>query len=273
MPTTDDADRSITIKEVWVNGASDHLCVTARDGFNMYVGKRLIQERRTIDNTPFENMVANLRPIPKEHIYPEYDSVLTRFDPGFRDVSIFYKAPSVSGYMENQSDRIATTLLEEARIHEAVSRSPHRNLGVYLGCVVDNGRVVRLAFRKYTRTLYTLFLSSEALPPARIRNIMQQVKSGATHLHTIGLAHNDISPSNIMLDSNGDGSDNVVLIDLDCCRPLGQPIACGGVVAGWRGPLFDNGKRFNISSAECDSLAIQYIETWLEVEANRPAST
>lgn len=46
---------------------------------------------------------------------------------------------------------------------------------------------------------------------------MDQIAAAAAHLHTLGLAHNDISPANIMFDVDGDAGGGVgsraVLID------------------------------------------------------------
>ena len=39
---------------------------------------------------------------------------------------------------------------------------------------------------------------------------------------TLGLAHNDINPFNIMLDDDG----NAIIIDFDSCMPIGQDIRC-----------------------------------------------
>jgi serine/threonine protein kinase len=88
---------------------------------------------------------------------------------------------------------------------------------------------------------------------------MDSIEAATAHLHQLGLAHNDISPNNIMFDD-----ENVsVLIDFDSCAPFRNDLVKGGCVAGWRGPSIDNGKIFKKSSVECDELAIKYLRDWL----------
>lgn len=74
----------------------------------------------------------------------------------------------------------------------------------------------------------------------------------------MGYAHNDISARNILFDRN----QNAVLIDLDSCTLIGEPLKKGGIVGGWRGPLLW-GKEFKYSSIDCDVLSLQQVEDWL----------
>jgi serine/threonine protein kinase len=51
--------------------------------------------------------------------------------------------------------------------------------------------------------------------------ILDGISEGLRFLHeTLGLVHNDINPSNIMLDDAG----NAVIIDFDSCLAIGQEI-------------------------------------------------
>ncbi|KAH8744393.1 hypothetical protein F5883DRAFT_439941 [Diaporthe sp. PMI_573] len=85
---------------------------------------------------------------------------------------------------------------------------------------------------------------------------MDQIEAAAAeHLHSLGLAHNDISPPNIMFDNAG----QAVLINLDSCAPLGNVITKSGLVTGWKGPIDGYGRQYDRSSAECDKEAIQEI--------------
>jgi hypothetical protein len=62
--------------------------------------------------------------------------------------AVYLKAPRPCHYRDN-SDDLAVRLLNEARIHEKIRGNPHHNLNSYLGCVVEGGRIVRLALKRY----------------------------------------------------------------------------------------------------------------------------
>jgi serine/threonine protein kinase len=64
-------------------------------------------------------------------------------------------------------------------------------------------------------------------PPFNFNLILNGIFAGITHMHSLGLAHNDITPSNIMLDENG----CAVIIDFNNSGPLGVP--CRSGTPGW----------------------------------------
>jgi serine/threonine protein kinase len=47
-------------------------------------------------------------------------------------------------------------------------------------------------------------------------------------MHSLGLAHNDISPKNVMVREADDGTCSPVLIDFDSCGPFGYRLLSGG---------------------------------------------
>jgi serine/threonine protein kinase len=49
---------------------------------------------------------------------------------------------------------------------------------------------------------------------------LQGIRAGVAHLHSLGLAHNDINPYNVMMDAG----DNPVLIDFDACTREGEAL-------------------------------------------------
>lgn len=262
--------KSMIIKEAWEGCSPIHLTVTAFDGYDAYHGTLPLTRPRKYDpglqsdNPDFDSIMQGLAHIPHRDIYPTFFEGITRFETPDElgcDSSYYLKAPSISSYSGNNT--IAKCVLSEVQNYEKLIKYPHPNLGVYLGCVVYNGLIVRLAFRKYYKTLYDRVIFDVKTPDdftfQERKACMDSIGAATKHLHQLGIAHNDISPSNIIFDN-----ENVpILIDLDSCAPIGDKIVKGGCVAGWRGPFFDNGKTFKESSIECDDLAIQYIRDWL----------
>ncbi|QRV75863.1 kinase domain protein [Ceratobasidium sp. AG-Ba] len=100
----------------------------------------------------------------------------------------------------------------------------------------------------------TLQDAVEASENLQYHTIMQDIRGGVEHLHSLGLVHNDINPTNIMVDENGRG----VLVDYDSCRPDGEeiPLGCKGGTMGWC-PDTDMSERNN------DFRGIDKVEEWL----------
>ncbi|KAF7510683.1 hypothetical protein GJ744_006049 [Endocarpon pusillum] len=115
-------------------------------------------------------------------------------------------------------------ILSEAKLNECLMTHPHRNLAKYHGCLVQDGLITGLCFDKYHETLEDRM---NRLSPSRsnIKNIslmLESIRNGLEHLHSLGFAHNNINDKNIMF-FNKD-SDEAVIINLGSCRPIGSPL-------------------------------------------------
>jgi len=58
---------------------------------------------------------------------------------------------------------------------------------------------------------------------------LRGIEAGVSHLHGLGLIHNDINPENIMMDGVGDDMEPVI-IDSDSCRKEDEKL---GSKFGW----------------------------------------
>ncbi|KZV78662.1 hypothetical protein EXIGLDRAFT_562461, partial [Exidia glandulosa HHB12029] len=97
--------------------------------------------------------------------------------------------------------------------------SPHPNLPLYLGCAVDNGYVAEVVFKSYTCTLAEMVDRGAASDELWRATVLSQLKDAVEYVHSLGLAHNDISPNNIMFDN--DLSSRPILVDFDSAQPPG----------------------------------------------------
>ena len=77
------------------------------------------------------------------------------------------------------------------------------------------------------------------------------IEAGVRHLHFRGLAHNDLSPNNIMVNHG----DTPIIIDLGSCRPFGQKLLTTGTV-GWIDEDYSN-----ISDERHDESAVRRIRS------------
>jgi serine/threonine protein kinase len=73
------------------------------------------------------------------------------------------------------------------------------------------------------------------------------------HLHSLGYAHNDLNPANVMLAEDNEP----ILIDFGSFQPFGKKVMTGGT-RGW----FD--EDFETSEKHHDLVGMRKIQAWLE---------
>jgi serine/threonine protein kinase len=158
--------------------------------------------------------------IPMKHIWPLADPTFTRAPEPVPE-NCYLKRKSVLDY-EDGSDAIGfgDTILAEVEACEVLRKHPHPNIVQYLGCVIKDGRVRALAFNKHSVTLRDMV---KAKTPFDKNRCLDAIEAGVRHMHDLGLIHNDLNPSNIMMDGN-----NPIIIDFDSCKPEGQKMIKGG---------------------------------------------
>lgn len=165
----------------------------------------------------------DLVPIPRERFYPLFKQGLTEAPEPSPDTHV--KRPChVHWFPPNpKPESLVHLVVEEAEICEILNKDPHPNIVRYLGCLVEDNRITGLCFEKCTSTLSDKL--ADSTPEERIM-YYEGIEKGVGHLHQLGLIHNDLNPSNIIM--NGD---TPVIIDFDCCRPngkrLGDKRPCG----------------------------------------------
>ncbi|KAI1409917.1 kinase-like protein [Hypoxylon sp. FL1857] len=154
------------------------------------------------------------------------------------------------------------TLLDivgEAQIMEQVSSIQHKNIIQYYGCLKRDGRLAGIVLERHKCTLTDFFMwqmdkDKDKNGTIDSQRFMEELESAILHLHQAGLAHNDLKPSNILLDK-----DNLpVLIDFGSCRPFGERLMEGGT-PGWCNPE----KLVMFSDKEHDLFSLDKIREWL----------
>lgn len=169
--------------------------------------------------------------VPIAAYQPLFPPNLTRA-PDPLPVDSYVKRPRLISYdrLRNSSrpTHIADQVLKEAEVCEILQRHPHPNIAKYLGCEVHNGRITGICFVKYPETLMQRVNPRGHMKRAYRHysqtladrdSILDGIESGIHHLHSLGLIHNDINPSNIMLNGN-----TPVIIDFNSCRPTGESL-------------------------------------------------
>lgn len=118
-------------------------------------------------------------------------------------------------------------------------------------CLINRGRIVSLVPDRLPDTLQHRLEKNAQYFDAE--NCMRKMKSAIHHLHSLGRAHSDITPMNIMIDEN----DDPVIIDYGSCRPFGETLITAGT-PGWIN------EDFTISKQEHDHIALEKIQRWIE---------
>ncbi|EPE04200.1 serine threonine-protein kinase [Ophiostoma piceae UAMH 11346] len=245
--------------------------IDTEDNATIYFGQVDAPKREV----SLERAKQSLARIPDDALYPvlpaELQANATEQLPP-PDTQYYLKRPKILNYRHAVGTTdLADHLLEEALTLDLLRRNPHPNVGVCDGYWVPpgkHGRMAGIILRRYSMTLHDYIglqkSGSDSEDPAaaaaaaavRAAKYMQELTAAADHLHSLGVAHNDINPRNIMLDEN----DSIVLVDLGSCKPLGEELTEFGT------PPFNEGFD-EVSAKKNDEIGLQQIQAWLGLAA------
>ncbi|CAL3971506.1 unnamed protein product [Diplocarpon coronariae] len=195
-----------------------------------------------------------LEPIGDEEIYPEVPagSQLKLAPEHLDDSSAFVKRPGLNSYETMKGTNfIPQALLDETLVMEQVSTSPHASIVAYYGCRVRRGRITAMLFERLDQTL-TRYVLTPAFGELDKVRFVAELQSAVDYVHSLGLAHNDINPDNIMI-KNG----SPVLIDFGSCQPFGMRLQSLGT-EGWYE------KAFFTSEEEHDVYSLTKLRAWIQ---------
>ncbi|KAK1246250.1 hypothetical protein MKX08_000052 [Trichoderma sp. CBMAI-0020] len=228
--------------------------VVYRDGDDIYHG--LSKGRHASPSDIRREHLSHSILIPVSAYMPLFPSNFSRA-PDPLPCDIFAKRPSLisyDGYHHGlQPNCIADNVLREA--------NPHPNIAEYIGCRVSDGKIMSICFAKYDQTLMQaanphhyskrMFRANRQGLESYL-HVLEGVEKGIRHLHKLGIIHNDINPSNIMLKGNVP-----VIIDFGSCQKEGKSLEGIGRTYEW----FD--ERVQLSLCKNDFDALEEIRIWL----------
>lgn len=229
--------------------------VFVRQGGILYSGKwtNRLDSPKTLDD------LQEVKRVPTEDRGPEVKTTWS---------AVYVKAPSLLAYVDgNLEEQIS----REVETCEILRKNPHPNIASYYGCIESHGRVSGLCFKQYASTLLeavnprrvgkVAFLSSaRELVKENMKSGLEGILAAITHLHSLGIVHNDINPANIMLDEDG----TLILIDFDSCRYIGESLRNTETkrTRHWHDPTVD------ISLEKNDLEAFRDLQVWLTGSAD-----
>lgn len=167
-----------------------------------------------------------LTPIPVENIWPQYSDKFTKA-PDLTPSKYYIKEPNLLSYGTSPDTlQIRSQMMNEILVYEILKDNPHPNIAIYTGCVVSGDLIRGLCFMRYKMTLAERLRDSKAFDHGIC---LREIEAGIRHLHSLGLVHNDINPSNIMISEN----DRPVIIDFDTCYQNGEKLGSKAGTWGW----------------------------------------
>ncbi|KAK3987158.1 kinase-like domain-containing protein [Cladorrhinum sp. PSN332] len=217
----------------------------------------------------FEQLTSTLRPIPDADIYADWPSgsagtpALTLTSGAQCKVAtVFYiKRPGISLYDAFKRHGVAPllgkTLLEEAHTMEFLSKHPHPNIIQYHGCLSQRGFLTGIVFDCHSCGTLQDFLQ-QGLEGLDKQTFMDKLESAILHLHSLGFAHNDLNPANVLVEEE---TKQPVLIDFGSARPVGEALGTSRGTSGWiEGKIQD----YTTSRKENDLFALRKMRAWIE---------
>jgi serine/threonine protein kinase len=245
--------RDLTIIEAWDSETDKPKYVTfylVTSNDELYFGQ-LSKNKRDITLAEYSSALEYIQ---DEEIYPEVpeDVVLTIAPDSLDDTAAFIKRPGLNCYETMKgSEYIPKAILEETLIMERISKMHHPNIIGYIGCRVRRGRITAIVLERLDQTL-TQYSHTPAFEQLDTAKFFDALKSAVDYLHSLGLAHNDINPDNIMV-TNG----MPVLIDFGSCQPFGKNLQSLGT-DGWYEELFFT------SEKKHDEYSLAKLRQWLQ---------
>ncbi|KAJ5140270.1 hypothetical protein N7448_003678 [Penicillium atrosanguineum] len=207
----------------------------------------------------FDQLMAALNSVPDDTIYPLWLETELHEAPETQHEDIYIKRRPFELYgilkKQGMEKQLFKSLISEASVLEVLSHHPHPNLVRYHGCRVKRGYITGLILDKHPHDL----LSYVEIGNGKIDRVpfMAALESAIQHLHDLGFAHNDLTPSNILVTEKG----MPILIDFEGCQQLGTELKYIRGTKEWiEGEIGDH----NISAVRHDDFALQKIDAWLD---------
>lgn len=199
-----------------------------------------------------------LERIPDEEVYPSIPSQppLTSA-PESIDQPTYIKRPGLNSFEDMRGTPfVPKAILQETLIMEQISKTAHPNIIRYYGCRTRRGRICAIVLEELEQTL-SQFISTPEIDTLDKTKFADGVESAIEYLHSLGLAHNDLNPDNIMVRRGNNDEIQPVLIDFGSCQPYGKPLDSLGTVGWYDKPFFH-------SELEHDTFGLAKLRRWLE---------
>ncbi|MBE3042927.1 protein kinase family protein [Candidatus Bathyarchaeota archaeon] len=232
MAVSSDPCQIIEATEQWTHEGDDSVFKNTklfyRQGYYVYAAT-IIKRKSDLDDLDDLDLASLKRVmVPTEDFCPVYEDHLTKAPTPLPKGS-YVKTPKLFHWNADDGEAIAANVLREAEAYEKIKDvgpkhifalfAPYVALEKYHGVVIHCGRITGFCVKKYDTTLIERLEAGTVTEEKRCE-WAGALASGIELLHSRGLAHNDVNPSNVMMDG-----DTPVLVNFGHCRPVGEKLA------------------------------------------------
>ncbi|KIJ41824.1 hypothetical protein M422DRAFT_171794 [Sphaerobolus stellatus SS14] len=167
--------------------------------------------------------------IPDSQLYPLWTDDITEA-PTPLPPNHFIKVPNPLDY--NGTPICAERFAGEVHVLERLRLASvsHPNIVKYYGCVRKGPYIGGICLQRYVCDLAEILrekVPGDTKPPFDPESVICDIEAGLKHIHALGIVHDDINPSNIMLDEDG----RAVIIDFNTAGEPGPTESRG--TPGW----------------------------------------
>ncbi|KAH6631825.1 kinase-like domain-containing protein [Chaetomium tenue] len=237
----------------------------------------LHKDRRDIT---LDEFATGLKRMSDEVIFPEVptDPEITITPKNLDGSTVHIKRPGLKHYRDFEEEAECATkdqVLIEALAIEKISKTPHPYVVRYHGCTVHRGRITGIAMERLGETLsHYAHCSGGCISEHKTmfdqidkQAFLAGVESAVKFLHSLGLAHNDINPRNIMVREASDGAAGgctPVLIDFDSCGPFGTRMQSFGTP----GFMDTEDEEMVFSQKKHDDFSLKRLAEWWDADSD-----
>jgi len=250
--------QDLTIIEAWGSDAESSKYVTfyhVTSTGELYFGESS-KQKMSISLNEYRSA---LQRVSDDEIYPKIPegTRLTVAPEALDDTLAYFKRTGLVHYESMRGTGfVPKALLDEVLVMEQISKASHPNIVGYYGCRVNRGRITAIVLERLGQTLEQYAAERPSLD-LDIDRFFKDLKSAVDCLHSMGLAHNDINPRNIMV-KNG----SPVVIDFDSCQPVGARLQSLGTT-GWYE------EEFYTSEKKHDTYSLGKLQEWLQAQKRK----
>ncbi|XWW99204.1 hypothetical protein V2A60_007213 [Cordyceps javanica] len=207
-----------------------------------------------------QHATNSLSRIPDEKIFPRWPQRLTLTKaPEELPSDVFIKRVSIALYDIFLKHKVVhllpQALMEEAEAMEVLRRRPHPNIVGYHGCHVRRGYITGLVLDRHPDNLSSYLKGGRAIQDKKL--FIESLESAIHHLHSLGWAHNDLNPTNVLVAEDM----RPILIDFGSARRIGDKLSTSRGTKGW---IDCEMKDYTTSETRHDTLALAKIRAWLD---------
>ncbi|CAG7988632.1 unnamed protein product [Penicillium nalgiovense] len=209
----------------------------------------------------FGQVTKALNSVPDEEVFTRWPAPGIELiqAPATLTEDFYIKRPNPQMYKvmkeHNALSQLSATLLAEAQVLQSLSQHPHPNIIRYHGCRALRGYFIGIVIDKHPGDLHSYL--KNRVGTIEKRSFIAALESALRHLHARGLAHNDLTPHNILVSKEGMS----ILTDFAGCQPIGTNLKHIRRTHGWiDGEIKDH----NTSRKEHDVSALAKISAWMD---------